>query len=88
MEAPWKGKPHTYYIPILHILKRFNQAKIHPKAEILFWLLGMSIILCEHVHRLKLRKSLKCWIVVATWQVYRRSRLSVIPVFLILDMHV
>ena len=38
-------------------------------------------ILCEHVHRLELRKSFKLWVAVATWQVYRKARLSVIPVF-------
>ena len=38
-------------------LRRHNQAKNHPKANILFWLFGKAII-CEHVHKLELRKSL------------------------------
>ena len=39
------------------ILKRHNQLKNHP-AKTVFSLLDMSII-CEHVHRLELRKSFK-----------------------------
>ena len=45
----------------------------------------MSII-CEHDHRLELRKSFKFWVAVATKQVYRKPRLSVIPIFLLLDI--
>ena len=71
----------------LTILKRHNQAKNHPKTNILFCLFDISII-CEQVHRMQLRNSFKIWVAVTTWQVYQKPRLSVIPVFLILDLHI
>ena len=44
---------------------RHNQAINHPKAEIVFWLLNISII-CEHVDRLEFSKSFKFWVAGAT----------------------
>ena len=49
---------------------------------------GSISIICEHVHRLKLRKSLKFWVAGATYPVYKKPCLSVILVVLVLDMHV
>ena len=46
-------------------LKRHNQAKNHPQANILLTLLDMSII-CEHVHRLEMWRSFIFWAAVAT----------------------
>ena len=46
-------------------LKRHNQVEIIKNYLFLFWLLNTSII-CEHVQRLELRKSLKFWAAVAT----------------------
>ena len=39
-------------------MKRHNQAKIHPKNNILFLILDMPI-LCEHFHRLEFWQSFK-----------------------------
>ena len=66
---------------------RHNQAKNHPKGKMLFSLLDMSIR-GGHVHILELWKSFKFWAAVATEQLCRGPHLSVILVFLILDMHV
>ena len=41
-------------------LKRHNHGEIIKKLVFLFWLINMAIR-CEHVYRLELRKSFKCW---------------------------
>ena len=46
------------------MVKRYNQAKKHAKANILFLLRDMSMT-CEHVHRQELWKYFKFWVAVA-----------------------
>ena len=51
----------TLYIKYWQNWKRHIQAEIIKKSLFLFWLLNMAII-CEHVHRLELRQSLRFWV--------------------------
>ena len=68
-------------------LKRHDQAKIIKKSVFVFRFLNMAIRY-EHVHEKDLRRYFTFWAAVAMEQVCRKPHLSVIPVFLILDMHV
>ena len=61
-------KPHSFHFLFTSkyvCLKRHNQVKNQPKANIIFSFLEMFIT-CEHGHRLELWKSFKYWDAVAT----------------------